>query len=227
MNDMTKLGILVPSRGRPGNLRRLVDAIAKTATGEYRIYTRVDNDDPKVDEYLDIEGVNITRGPRILYGPSLNEIWPLADKDGCTHLAMFGDDVVPETVGWDKMLIDALGGRLGVAYGSDGMENLHVPDLPTHYVTQTAIARSLGWFCLPTLAHLFADNVARELAQGLGNFQYVPDAKVTHFHRWSKKAPDDLTYQEANSHARYRHDKIAFEAWRDGGGLAADLAKLQ
>lgn len=227
MNGMNTLGILVPSRGRPGNLRRLVDAIGKTATGDYRIYTRIDDDDPELNGYLDIEGLNITQGPRILYGPSLNEIWPLADKDGCTHLAMFGDDVVPETVGWDKMLIDALDGRLGVAYGSDGLEHLHVSDLPTHYVTQTEIARRLGWFSLPTIEHLFADNVAREIGKGLGNFQYVPDAHLEHMHRWNKKAPDDNTYREANAHSRYRHDKIAFEAWRDGGGLAADLAKLQ
>lgn len=226
MSDMNTLGILVPSRGRPGNLRRLIDAIAQTATGEVRVYTRIDDDDPELNGYLDIKGVNITRGPRILFGPSLNEIWPIADADGCTHLAMFGDDVVPETVGWDRMLIDALGGRLGVAYGSDGMEHLHVSDLPTHYVMQTEIARRLGWFYLPTLEHLFGDNVARELGKGLDNFQYVPAAKVLHYHRWNKKASDDATYQEANSHARYRHDRLEYMAWVDGGGLRDALAKL-
>lgn len=221
------LGILVPSRGRPGNLHRLIETIAATATGEYRVYTRLDEDDPELDGYLDIEGVNITLGPRVLYGPSLNEIWPLADADGCDYLAMFGDDVVPETVGWDQVLIDALNGRLGVAYGSDGLEHLHVPDLPTHYVTQTEIARRVGWFALPTIEHLFLDNVAREIGQGLNNFRYVPEARVLHFHRWNNKAPDDATYQEANAHSRYRHDRQAFTVWRDRGGLHETLKALQ
>lgn len=220
------LGVLVPSRGRPGNLLRLVAAIAATATGEYRIYTRIDDEDPARDEYLAIEGVNITTGPRVFYGASLNEIWPLADADGCTHLAMFGDDVVPETAGWNLMLIDALGGRLGVAYGSDGLEHLHGVGLPTHYVTQTEVARRLGWFALPTIRHLFLDNVAREIGLGLGNFQYVPEAKLAHLHRWNKKAPDDLTYREANDKAKAQLDRVAFETWHDGSGYRDAMAKL-
>lgn len=220
------IGILVPSRGRPQNLRRLIAAIAQTASGDYCIYTRVDDDDPTLADYVTIEGAVITTGPRVFFGPSLNELWPLADADGCTHLAMFGDDVVPETVGWDRLLVDALGDRLGVAYGSDGLEHKHSSDLPTHYVMQTEIARRLGWFYLPTLEHLFGDDVAREIGKGLGNFQYVPTAKLSHMHRWAGLAPDDLTYQEANSRARYRHDRAAFQAWRDGGGLAQALAAL-
>ena len=219
------LGVLVPSRGRPGNLRRLIDTIASTATGEYQIYTRIDDDDPARDEYLTVEGANITTGPRVFFGASLNEIWPIADADGCTHLAMFGDDVVPETVGWDQMLITALGGRLGVAYGSDGLERKHGADLPTHYVTQTEIPRRIGWFYLPTLRHLFGDNVAREIGLGLDNFQYVPGAKLSHLHRWVDRSLDDLTYQEANDKAKAQLDRVAFETWVRTG-KAADVASL-
>jgi hypothetical protein len=220
------LGVLVPSRGRPGNLRRLIDTIASTATGEYQIYTRIDDDDPARDEYLTVEGANITTGPRVFFGASLNEIWPIADADGCTHLAMFGDDVVPETVGWDQMLITALGGRLGVAYGSDGLERKHGIGLPTHYITQTEVPRRIGWFYLPTLRHLFGDNVAREIGLGLDNFQYVPGAKLAHLHRWNKMAPDDLTYQEANDKGKAQLDRVAFETWRDGSGYRDTMAKL-
>lgn len=221
------LGILTPSRGRPHNLRRLIEAIAATATGEYRIYTRIDDDDPKRAEYFALTGIHITAGPRVFFGPSLNEIWPIADADGCTHLAMFGDDVVPETVGWDQMLIDALGDKLGIAYGSDGLEHLHGPDLPTHYISQTEISRRLGWFYLPTLRHLFGDDVAREIGRGLGNFQYVPEAKLAHLHRWNRAAPDDQTYREANDKRKRELDRAAFGAWRDGGGLAEALATLK
>lgn len=220
------LGILVPSRGRPGNLRRLIDAISATATGEVRIYTRVDDDDPTRDEYLALEGVHITTGPRIYYGPSLNQLAPIADADGCDRLAMFGDDVVPETHGWDRLLIDALDGRLGVAYGSDGLEHKHAPDLPTHYVTQTEISRRLGWFAPPTMRHLFLDNVARDLGKGLGNFVYVPEAKIRHLHPWAGLAERDQTYREGGSNKRVRQaDELAYRHWARHQ-LPRDLARL-
>lgn len=220
------LGILVPSRGRPHNLARLIDAIADTAAGEYRIYTRIDDDDPTGADYLKLDGINITIGPRVFYGASLNEIAPIAILDGCDHLAMFGDDVVPETVGWDRMLIDALGGKLGVAYGSDGLERLHGIDLPTHYVTQAEIYTRLGWFALPTIRHLYLDNVAREIGKGLGNFQYVPEAKISHLHRWNRKAPDDLTYQEANDKVKRELDRAAYEQWLHGDGYQGAMKAL-
>lgn len=208
------LGVLVPSRGRPDNLRRLIVAINATATGECRIYTRVDDDDPTRSEYLALDGVHITTGPRVFYGPSLNEIAPLADADGCEYLAMFGDDVVPETVGWDEMLIAALGGRLGVAYGSDGLEHKHGADLPTHYVTQAEISRRLEWFAPPTMRHLFLDNVARDLGKGLGNFVYVPGAKIRHLHPWAGLATKDPTYAEGGQNKAVRaQDKAAYLAW--------------
>lgn len=220
------LGILVPSRGRPGNLRRLIDAISTTATGEVRIYTRVDDDDPTRDEYLALEGVHITTGPRIYYGPSLNQLAPIADRDRCDHLAMFGDDVVPEIAGWDELLIDALDGRLGVAYGSDGLEHKHARDLPTHYVTQTEISRRLGWFAPPTMRHLFLDNVARDLGKGLGNFVYVPEAKIRHLHPWAGLAERDQTYREGGSNKRVRQaDELAYRRWARHQ-LPRDLARL-
>lgn len=206
-------------------MRRLVDAIAATATGPYRVYTYLDDDDPTADAYRGLDVIP-TLGPRIFYAAAVNVLAGHAVRDGATHLAMFGDDVVPETIGWDRMLIDALGGKLGIAYGDDGLRDKHAPDLPTHYVTQAAVFSRLGWLALPTLRHLFCDDVARALGRGLGNFQYVDEAKLPHLHRWNKKAPDDLTYQEANDKVKRELDRRAFELWRDGDGLKDALRKL-
>lgn len=219
------LAILCPSRGRPDNLVRLRDAVNATTT-DARIYTRVDDDDPHVDEYATIPGVTMYRGPRIFYGASVNELARHAVNDGATHLAMFGDDVVPQTDGWDRMLIDALGGRLGIAYGDDGLRDKHAPDLPTHYVTQAEVFTRLGWLVLPTLRHLFADDVARELGKGLNNLVYVDEVKLEHRHRWVGKAPDDLTYREANDKRKREIDRHAYQAWRSGGGYRDALGAL-
>ena len=211
----TRLAILVPTRGRPHNLERLAKAVKQTCTTEYQIFARLDRDDQV--EYKELDNVKYVSGPRIFFAASVNELAEIALDKGFTHLAILGDDVLPETRGWDEKLINALPG-LGVAYGSDGLEHLHGQDLPTHVVVPIEMYERLGWIALPTLRHLFCDNVWRELGKAT-NFVYLPEVKLSHLHRWNKAAPDDKTYQEANDKKKRETDKQAFEEWRDGQGL--------
>jgi hypothetical protein len=210
-----KLAITVPTRGRPNNLKRLAKALKNTCTTEYQILARIDDDDPKV--YPAIEGVRYVVGPRIFFSASLNELAKIASEENFTHMAILGDDVLPETKGWDETLINSIP-SLGVAFGSDGLENLHEPDLPTHVVVPVEMYNRLGWIGLPALRHLFCDNVWRELGK-ITTFVYSSNVKLTHLHRWNKKAPDDKTYREANDKVRRDADKAAFENWRNFGGI--------
>jgi hypothetical protein len=210
-----KLAITVPTRGRPHNLKRLAKALADTCTTEYEILARIDDDDTEV--YPEIENVRYFVGPRIFFSASLNELAKVASDESFTHMAILGDDVLPETKGWDEILINSIP-SLGVAFGSDGLEKLHGPDLPTHVVVPVEMYNRLGWIGLPDLRHLFVDDVWRELGK-LTSFVYSPNVKLTHLHRWNKKAPDDKTYQEANDKIKRDEDRLAFEAWLKGGGL--------
>jgi hypothetical protein len=221
--NKVKLAILVPTRGRPHNLKRLANAAKKTCTTDYQIFARLDNDDES--KYPELENVKYSVGDRIFYANSVNETAKAALNEGFTHLAILGDDVLPETVGWDEKLISSLDG-LGVVYGSDGLEHLHGQDLPTHVVVPIEMYERLGWIGLPTLRHLFCDNVWRELGKAT-NFIYRQDVKLSHLHRWNKAAPDDKTYQEANNKKKRELDRIAFEEWRDGSGLKIAKKALQ
>lgn len=214
----TKLAIAVPSRGRPHNLKRLSEALKETCTGEYTLFARLDNDDDTLAEYLQLEGIEFMVDKRIFFTSSVNELARVADIEGFTHIAILGDDVLPETVGWDEKMISALDNKLGVVYGSDGLEHLHGPDLPTHVVVPIEMYQKLGWIGLPASRHLFLDNAWRELGK-LTQFIYLPDVKLTHLHRWNKAAPNDQTYEEANDKIKRDHDRLAFENWRDGQGL--------
>jgi len=217
MSDI-KLAVAVPSRGRPHNLKRLSEALKKTCTGEYTLFARLDKDDHTLPEYLQIDDVEFVVDNRIFFTSSVNELAEIASIDGYTHIAILGDDVLPETVGWDEKMIAALNGKLGVVYGSDGLEHLHGQDLPTHVVVPIEMYQKLGWIGLPTSRHLFLDNAWRELGK-LTQFIYMPDVKLSHLHRWNKAAPNDQTYEEANDKVKREHDKRAFEDWRDGKGL--------
>jgi hypothetical protein len=223
---MNKLAIAVPSRGRPHNLKRLSDALKNTCTGNYQLMARLDNDDPALGEYLEIDDIQFLVGDRIFFTSSVNELAQIADEEDYTHIAILGDDVLPETVGWDEKMISALNGELGVVYGSDGLEDLHGPDLPTHVVVPIEMYQKLGWIGLPTSRHLFLDNAWRELGK-LTNFIYLKDVKLTHLHRWNKSAPNDETYEEANDKVKREEDRLAFETWRDGDGLQIAKKALQ
>jgi hypothetical protein len=218
-----KLAITVPTRGRPHNLERLAKAVKETCKLEYELFARIDEDDSSV--YPELDNVTYVVGPRIFFTASLNELAKIASEQDFTHVAILGDDVLPETIGWDEIMVKSLP-ELGVAYGSDGLEHLHPPDLPTHVVVPMEMYRRLGWLGMPTSRHLFLDNAWRELGR-LTEFIYHPDVKLSHLHRWNKAAPDDKTYREANDKQKREDDRIAFETWRDGDGLQIAKQALQ
>jgi hypothetical protein len=222
MSDF-KLAITVPTRGRPHNLERLAKAVKETCKLEYELFARIDEDDSSV--YPELDNVTYVVGPRIFFTASLNELAKIASEQDFTHVAILGDDVLPETIGWDEIMVKSLP-ELGVAYGSDGLEHLHPPDLPTHVVVPMEMYRRLGWLGMPTSRHLFLDNAWRELGR-LTEFIYHPDVKLSHLHRWNKAAPDDKTYREANDKQKREDDRIAFETWRDGDGLQIAKQALQ
>lgn len=212
------LAILLPTRGRPANLERFLEATIETAD-DWHLYLRLDDDDPAREEYGEVlQGsplnVSIYHGERTGFGPSLNELAGQADKDGMTHVGMFGDDVLPITPGWDTRLVEALGDDLGVAYGDDGLRKKHAPDLPTHYVTQTEVYRRLGYLSPPGIRHLFLDNVARDVGRHLRNFQYVP-VSIRHLHPWVEgEQINDTTYAEGGRNPVIRaDDHVAYMRW--------------
>lgn len=212
------LGILLPTRGRPDNLARFITAVEGTAE-DWHLYIRLDTDDPLAVAYEDVIGkehpcVSTYYGARIGFAASLNEMAAEAERDGMSHLGMFGDDVVPETEGWDTALVSGLKGNLGIAYGDDGLRKKHAPDLPTHYVTQTDVYLRLGYLAPPGIRHLFLDNVARDVGRYLRNFVYVP-VKIKHLHPWQEgEHLHDTTYAEGGRNADLRHaDRMAYIQW--------------
>jgi hypothetical protein len=220
------LHVLVPSRGRPDSIMRLWRSIVTTAEKPWLITlcVRLDDDDPTADAYPETHGDALTysRGPRIRLAASWNEQAAQAVEDGATHLALWGDDNIPITLGWDEKLI----GRLdrdgpGFVYGRDGIWD-HTFDttikgqlvLPTAVVMPVEVYRVLGWVSPPGLTHLCVDVAWRDLGIACGALFYEPRVTIRHLHRIAG-APDDQTYRDANDDpAQVRADNIAVQAWR-------------
>lgn len=225
------LAVIVPSRGRPRQLREMVEAVHATATGTVAVYVLVDDDDPHLGAYLDTipTGTGLRAGPRRSLTRWTNEAAAdlLAQPQPPRYLASLGDDHRPRTHGWDRRLIGAiesLGEAPGIAYGNDLLQG---PRLPTAWVVSAAIVRTLGWMCLPGCEHMYVDNAVLELGRASGRILYCPDVVIEHLHPLAGKGEWDASYAESNTRDRFAADRAVFDAWRTGGGLAADVAKLQ
>lgn len=198
---------IVPTRGRPQNLRRLIAACLARGNS-YPWTVRVDANDVRLDGYKAIplpENWSMVVGPQRPLSELFNEIY---ERD--TSLAFYGimaDDVVPGSHGWDRVLVAAAGSD-GLSYGNDGING---PDHWTHGVIGGDLARTLGWIHLPGVDRLYADTALEEYARAKGLLRYCPAVKLTHYHFSNGLAEYDETYQKP----RALNDEAVYLAWRE------------
>lgn len=232
---MTSLAVVVPTKGRPLNAARLIEAVNHTAGGYFQdLVLAVDHDDPQLPVYrqaippevasanwdwVRVAEVKVT--PQRM-GPVLNHVAVDLARD-YSHIAFMGDDHLPRSDGWDEELVDALGGKPGVAYGNDLVQG---ENLPTAVVISSDIIRALGYFCPPEQMHLYLDDYWKMLGQSVGNLQYREDVVIEHLHPTAGKAAWDEGYASANSADQYNADHTAYTRFMMTR-WSADLARLK
>jgi len=213
--------LIVPSRGRPASVRRMVEAVAATSEAETDIIFAFDNDDPEL-----LASIQETAGALYETGPRKNQIqWTnkiaLEKADAYRTLVCLGDDHVPRTPGWDAQLLRAIGAGNIVAYPNDKVRD----DIPEVMVIRSEAVKALGWMLLPDLEHYYCDNVWGDLGKHAHRIAYLPDVIVEHMHYLRvKEVEHDDTYR--NNETRLMHDKSAYEAWR-AQRMKDDLEKLK
>ena len=212
---MTHVRFLVPSRGRPANVARLIAACEKTCRTDYLLHFGFDDDDPCAEDNssaADLHKWEIR--PRMGLAAWTNHLagW----HRSVPYLASVGDDMTPETDGWDELLtgaIDRMGG--GFAYPA----GTRYPGQPECWAQSSAIARALGWMALPGAEHWYIDNTVRDLGQP-DRLAFLPDVTVRHRHANAPGGdPADQTYWDAARH--FGHDMAVWQRWRLTG-MAAD-----
>jgi hypothetical protein len=234
VRDMSPdLVVIVPSRGRPGRLAEMADAIAATAAGRVAVLACVDRDDPLLSGYqsLAMPGLTVITGQRKTLSGWTNtsaarvlrgDLFPLWRP---RYLASLGDDHLPRTPGWDRLLADAIEatGGPGFGYGDDRLQGER---LPTAWVVSAAIVEALGWMMLPCCEHMYVDTAVGDLGRAADALAYLPDVVIEHMHPAAGKADRDDGYRRVNRPAQYRRDRAAYRTWL-AGGLAADAATVR
>jgi hypothetical protein len=228
---MSDFCLVVTSRGRPDNWKRLFGALQATVTGEIDLQLVLDLDDPTAPEYVDWMlgndytpqlSVTVFRGQRVGHVQSLNLACTKAAEQ-YRVVGQMGDDHLPRTVGWDQRISEALA-TPGIAYGDDLLQG---ENLPTAVFFHGDVIRATGKFAPEGLWHLYADNYWRDLGLAAGCLRYLPDVVIEHLHPVAGKAASDVTYEESNSSAVDRADCALWDDYVASGRLEADAAKVR
>lgn len=221
------LVVLVPSRGRPENIARLIQGWADTEATA-RLVVVLDNDDPELANYWEAVMAapvftDCITGDRIRLGPTLNRE-ALRYTSAHEMIGFMGDDHLPRTLEWDQAIRNSIWRmKSGFAYGNDKIQGAA---LPTAIFMSTDIVDTLGFMCPPGLLHMFLDNAWRDWGTAMGKLDYLPDTVIEHLHPLGGTAEPDDQYGEVNGLMGPDGDK--YRAYKsDPQGFQADVEKLR
>lgn len=198
---------ILPTRSRPHNLQRLLQAYIDTGASTL-VWVRIDDDDPMSGAAV-VNHLNwsVTIGKR----KPLSEIYAEAFERfrDASWFGLIADDVVPLTDGWDGRLVE-VAGTDGMAAPSGGHEDY--AGAP-HFVLGGDLVRSIGWLALPGLNRLYIDTVWWQIAEAKGVLRRVPEIVLEHRHFSNGKAMMDSTYRKPLKN----QDKATYETWKRRG----------
>lgn len=220
---MTALGqllVMVPSRGRPENIRRLVE----NWPTDVDLLVAVDDDDPKLSEYQDIpNGIRyLVTGPRLRLGPTLNAICG-APAILYKYVGFMGDDHLPRTPDWHVRVIEELERlQAGFVYGNDLLQGER---LPTAVFMTSNIIQTLGKMVPKELVHMYLDDAWLAWGKGMNSITYLPDVVIEHIHPVANKTQRDIGYDEADSFMN--QDRENWQKYISTGQLEEDIVRLE
>lgn len=202
------ISILLPSRGRPDNIRRLVNSILETATktDDIEAIVRIDLDDPNYDEYMDNPPplTTVFSGDRVVLSEMWNECYEKAKGDILMHC---GDDIIFRTYGWDTKVVEEFNrypDNIVFVFGNDGSP--HNGKFGTHGFIHRKWVETVGYFVPPYFSSDYNDTWLNDVARIIGRHNHI-DILTEHMHPDLGKGPLDQTHVDRLE--RHRRDNVA------------------
>jgi len=219
--------IIVPSRGRPHAVPRVVDAW--NATGAYdhaALLFAIDADDPSHGAYLEQASQQALMLTVPEWQPMVYKLDQAATRYANDYFALgfAGDDHLPRTAGWAKRYLDTLHELgTGIVHANDLFQG---PNLCTEWAMTSDIVRTLGRMVPAPVDHLCSDSSVHDLGTAAGCLRYLDDVVIEHMHPAARKATYDATYELGNSTTRNILDGGTYRHWRQTQ-MQADVAKVR
>lgn len=192
------ISILLPSRNRPDNIRRLWDSIVATADNltAIEMIVAVDTDDPQLAAYVELskaEPIQLIVMDRTVLSIYWNECQKAAKGPIFMHC---GDDIIFRTQGWDTQVEDAFNeyeDKIVFVHGDDGGGNGQ--NFGTHGFIHDNWVKAVGYFVPPYYVSDYNDTHLNDVANMLSRRKYV-DILTEHMHPAFGKGPMDITHEE-------------------------------
>lgn len=198
-----KFSLLMPTRNRPGNVRRLVHSLTNTVHdgvyalrgGRIQIIAYLDDDDDTSAPTCEELGISFIRGPRINLSDMWNKCYEAASPDAELFM-LAGDDMIFKTNGWDLMVeraFQAFDDRLILVHGDD---RYFGPALGTHCFVHRKWIETIGYFTPRIFSAEYADTWVNHVAEYIGRRIFLPFI-VEHPHpEYGGGAPIDDTHKD-------------------------------
>lgn len=234
---MRDLAVLIPTRGRPGNVRKVISAWDFTnAWDRADMVLVIDKDDPEYPGYLAL--VEETRHPDTgdaliktyevdLHVPMVHKLNEAAAAlaPGWFALGFAGDDHLPRTIGWAERYLTVLHELgSGMVYSDDGYQG---KNLSTEWAVTADVVTALGRMVPADVEHMYCDNSIMEMFGAAGALRFLPEVRVEHMHPIVGKAETDAQYQRVNHRDQFKRDRRAYESWRHGDVFRTDVAEIR
>jgi Glycosyl transferase family 2 len=207
------ISLLVPTRGRPANIRRFVESARSTASASIEIIFYIDDDDPEPSVNAAREADTlIVLGPRIILSECWNQCAKQATGDILGH---FGDDIIFRTERWDVMIEAEFAKKADKILFVHGRDGHHDAGFGTHGFIHRRWMETVGYFVPPLFSSDWNDAWLNEIANILGRRVSLQDLYTEHMHYVFGKAPYDDTYAEREARGDRDDCKALFAATAD------------
>lgn len=203
---MIDISILLPSRGRPEQFKRMIDSVINTANhpSKLEIICRIDTDDISRPRYNEskTKKVRIFSGPRDILSKYWNECAAKARGNIFMHA---GDDLIFHTQGWDDIIRSTFAGyadHIVFVHGDDGYWG---DKFGTHGFVHRKWVETIGYFVPPYFSSDYNDSWLNDVANIIGRRKFV-NILTEHMHPAFGKAVWDQTHMERLQ--RHRDDNV-------------------
>lgn len=191
------ISILIPTRGRPKNVKRVIRSALLTADKpnnlEFLFY--VDFDDKTFPNSVISKQVKVIYGPRVWISLISNILY--ANSSG--EIIMYGgDDMVFRSKSWDTVIrneFNAVLDKICLVYTNDGVNQSQ--DIARHGFLHRRWFNTLG-SAFPSGRVIPIDLWCTDVARKLNRIRYIENIVIEHRHyRQGGKARIDPTYRDA------------------------------
>jgi hypothetical protein len=187
---VAELAVLVPSRARPGNAARLLDAMEQTCTADTKLVLGLDADDPYLDDYWQLDCEQVVK-PN-LHHKLVEWLNVMAHERSESLIGHVGDDNVPRTVGWDEQVHESLE-RNEFCFGNDLDPGRPPGSLSIHIFMRRTVVDRLGYMGPPQIQHMYVDPVWYAWGNAT-SIEYLDDAVLEHMHYSLGRSERDESY---------------------------------